>query len=317
MFDSDSEEYKEIDYRIKCIQFYQQECIDSAKNGKPPRPIPSYWHNYNDSKLEYNTDKETGEILNTEGEMENIELLRNTLTEKKPYYFRYIYKDVNKEYIDFIENMEVNSLRNFRKTTEELKSTKNKTEKEIKFLDWYERNLPLSDNPCVINKIAHKVETSFSGDFQLQKNTVSNFDYELYMSDEEGFATKTEVRKIVELYKDFSAMNRNQRIKVDYTNKEELIKSNDDRYTEMKLKLLDMIPNDDILLNTMINLSYKSKKISKSFVWSLMGDKIIENLLEKSSYTIKYPTQDVNGDISYSGMKFKMVSKNLKEVCND
>ena len=249
--------------------------------------------------------------------MKEIKILRNTLTEKKPYYFRYIYKDINKEYIDFIESTEINSLRSFRKTIEELKSTKNKTEKEIEFLDWYEKNIPLSNNPCVINRIAHKVETSFDGDFQFQRNDKSDFDYSIYKSDVDSVATKSEIKKIIELYKDFVAMNRNQRIKVDYNNKEELLQSNDDRYSEMKLKLMDIISDDNLLLNTMLELSYKSKKISKTFVWSLMGNKIIENLLIRSDYTIEYPMQAKDGDILYSGMNFKMVKKNLKEELND
>lgn len=198
-----------------------------------------------------------------------------------------------------------------------MKSTKNKTEKEIEFLNWYEKNIPLSNNPCVINRIAHKVETSFNGDFQFQKSDKPNFDYSLYKSDTNDMLVKSDIKKIIELYKDFVAMNRNQRIKVDYNNKEELLQSNDDRYNEIKMQLIGIESNEDLLLNTMLELSYKSKKISKTFVWSLMGDKIIENLLIKSDYTIEYPTKSEDGNILYSGMKFKMVKKNLKEGLND
>lgn len=316
IFNKDSDEYKEIDYRIQCIQFYQQECIDSAKNGKPPRPIPSYWHNYEDEKLKYDVDKPTGEILNSIEDQRKIEIFNKTLTDKKPYYFRYIYKNINKKYTNFIENMEINCLRNFRKTIDELKTTENKTEEEIEFIDWYEKKLPLSNNPCVINKIAKKVETSFSGDFSITSDK-NDFDYTVYMiSNCKDAATKKEVAAIVKLYKEYSSMNRNQRSKVDYTDKEDIVQSNDDRYSELKTSVVNIIPNEDILLNTLIELAYKKNKISKSFAWCLAGDLILENLLKSNDNTIHYPTMDENGDIYYSGNRFKMTSKKIKGVDN-
>ena len=307
IFDKDSDKYKEIDYRIKCIQFYQQECIDSAKNGKPPRPIPSYWHNFKDDKLKYEIDEETGDILNEK----EVNLFKKTLTEKKPYYFRYIYKDVNKQYSDFIENTEINSLRNFRKTIEELKATKNKTEKEIEFLEWYDKNIPLSNNPCVINKIAHKVETSFSGDFTFERKS-NKFDYSIYKNDKSYKPTNSEIKNIINLYKDYVSMNQNQRSKIDYNDKEDTLSSNDDRYEEMRNRLISIIPNKEHLLNVMIDLAYKNKKISDSFVWNVMGDEIINTMLKKADYTIEYPIKSNDGDILYCGQRFKMVEKNLR-----
>lgn len=42
-FDKDSPEYKELDYRIKCGQLFQQNAIDKAK-GIIAKPMPKEWH---------------------------------------------------------------------------------------------------------------------------------------------------------------------------------------------------------------------------------------------------------------------------------
>ena len=67
-----------------CIQYLQQECIDSAKNGIPPKAIPGYWLNYNDEKVSIKIDKETGEILDSDDELERKRFYQRVLTEKKP-----------------------------------------------------------------------------------------------------------------------------------------------------------------------------------------------------------------------------------------
>ena len=123
LFDEDSKEYKEVDYRIKCIQYLQQESIDSAKNGLPPRPIPSFWNNPNCEELNIFKDKEEGVLKDlSDDELDFVEFNKRILTDRKPYYFRYIYEESNKQYSDFINAMENSAIRGFNKTIQEIRS---------------------------------------------------------------------------------------------------------------------------------------------------------------------------------------------------
>ncbi len=309
LFEEGSEEYKELDYRIMCIQYLQQECIDSAKNGIPPRPIPSHWLNY--SSVTLNVDKETGAILDDEETIKWKEFNQKVLTEKKPYYFRYIYNDVNKEYLNYIKSMEINSLRNFRKSIEELISTENKTEAELDFVKYYEKHMPVSNNPCIVNKIAAKVENVFDGDFKYSRKD-NGFNYELYKSNDEYPPTNSEVKGIVNLYQEYKKAIKN---KDDSGDKENKKNSSIEIFDEIKMSASEIIANKQHLTNVLVDLAYKKNKISKSFVWSMVGEVIIENLLSKSNYIIEYPKRDSSGDIRFNGEKFKMTKLQVKERC--
>ena len=311
LFEEGSKEYNEIDYRIMCIQYLQQECIDSAKNGIPPKPIPSYWNNYNSDKLKIKVDEETGEILNTEEELEKIELYSAILTEKKPYYFRYIYKASNDEYVKYIKAMEVNCLRNFRKSIDELKAVQNKTEEEKDFLKYYEKHLPLSNNPCVVNKIANKVENVFDGDLNISIKEKS-FDYTIYMTDNKHKATQKQKAKLVELYEEHKKAVKVKFCVAEQENKDSRAKSNYELFEIERVKAMEIITDEEVLANTLIEMSYKSTKISRAFVWNLVGDVILANLLKKNKNTIHYPVKDNEGDIVFNGNRFRLETKTIE-----
>ena len=75
----------------------------------------------------------------------------------------------------------------------------------------------------------------------------------------------------------------------------------------------EIITNKKHLTNVLVDLAYKKNKISKSFVWSMVGEVIIDNLLLKSDYIIEYPKRDSGGNIRFNGEKFKMTKIQVKE----
>ena len=68
-FDKESEEYKELQYRIICGQNYQQNAIDKLK-GIISKPLPKEWYDYFTAK-----------------DMEDKEFQLSILADKKPYFF--------------------------------------------------------------------------------------------------------------------------------------------------------------------------------------------------------------------------------------
>ena len=70
----------------------------------------------------------------------------------------------------------------------------------------------------------------------------------------------------------------------------------------------EVCSNEKILCNILIDLLY-DKPNSKGVVWDICGDVVIDNLLSKSGYVLKYPEVAENDeDFSCCRKKFRMKS---------
>ena len=78
-FEEGTPEWEELNYRLMCMQDYQQAEIDKAK-GCESRPVPKEWYNYKENKI---LDEDSEEVK--QKKMFNISILAN----KKPYFFIY------------------------------------------------------------------------------------------------------------------------------------------------------------------------------------------------------------------------------------
>ena len=74
-----------------------------------------------------------------------------------------------------------------------------------------------------------------------------------------------------------------------------------------------IIPNEELLVNTLIELSYNKSKITKAFAWYVGGEQILRCMLSKNENKIKYPVRDLEGDIVFDGEIFKMIEKVIEE----
>lgn len=307
LFEEGCTEYNEIYYRIQCTQYYQQECIDSAKNGEPPKPIPNYWHMYNAEELKYKVDEETGEVLDSEEEIKEKDILNAVLTEKKPYYFIYIYDTLKKEYNSFIKGVDNTCMELFNCRIKDLKAKEKEylTEEEKSFLRSYEIKNPISSNPCIVNKMAWLVEREFN-----KQVTVKNkeFDWFIYQNPNcLEIGSKSEMTAIKKAYDEYKIDIKNS-ASVEY-DKEKGDSEATRKKNEIEDTLLNIIPNKQVLLNSLLELGYKKSKISKTFIWNVVGDQIIENMINNKEGKIVYPTKDENGEINYGGNRFTMVEK--------
>lgn len=312
LFEKGSKEYEEIDYRIMCIQYLQQECIDSAKNGLPPRPIPSFWNNGKCEELNIWEDEEEGVLKNlSDEEFEFIEFNKRILTDKKPYYFRYIYQESDRQYRSFIKEMEEKALKLFGKSLSEVMNEENKSNAEIEFMDKYNRLIPLSNNPCIINKIANKVENEFSKTSKYSKRC-KDFNYGIYQyRDVEEKASKRQIEAIKELYEEYKIINAVKKNNL-ASNKDEGLNNTTLIIEQLSMEVREIIINEKVLVNTLIEMAYAKSKITPSFVWMLIGDLILDCMLSKTEGKISFPKRDENGDIVFGGEKFKMKTIMIK-----
>lgn len=300
-FPRDSKEYKTLDYRIMCGQLFQQNAIDKAK-GIVAKPIPIEWH----------SDKH---CLPKDGDSEIVKVKKEfnlkLVVTRKPYFMKYIYPQVNNQYNTYIKHTNKKAIRRFGITINDMINKNDKTEKEKEFIDYYYKFMPVGINPCTCNRICWLFEKVFSDKCLIDDKSII-FDCSVLKSNSEY--SKKDYQDINKIYlkyisnvQDFKYISKQERLeKDDITLQYDLLKDKFKAECEM------ICPNEDELCDIIVDMCYTTNK-SKQFVWDICGDTIVNNLLKRNNYIINYPMQDSNGEFKYNGIKFKMVSKTIKE----
>lgn len=298
-FGRDSEEYETLSYRIMCGQLYQQNAIDKAK-GIICKPMPRAWYSRHDVALMEDGDGK--------------DLYRRIIADRKPYFMRYIYPDLMKQYNTFIKNTDRNSLREFGMTVSEIRSIPDeaKTERQKEFLYYYDRHIPVGVGACVMNKICRRFESRFDG-IVGRVNKDSEFDYSILRLDAEY--SPRQMQSLKNIYLDHNRRLESFSVFKDY----ERI----DEYDALAMKLSidedfrrrcdEICPNSASLTNMILDMCYR-RSSSKTFAWYLCGKEIVEGLLQKNGGYLSYPARDDDGDISFGGLKFSIKTV---EVTND
>ena len=295
-FEKGSKEYKTLDYRIKCGQLLQQNAIDKSK-GIICKPMPREWHDrYFANKIEND---------------EQREFYRSIVADKKPYFMRYIYPALMKQYNTYIKNTGKNALREFQMTVPELKELpwNQLSNRQKDFLIHFDRRIPVGVGDCIMNKICRRFEAEFDG-YTRRHNVSTRFDYRIMKSDFKY--SQSQFNAIKKLYDDFNKRLRNYAIFTDYERVDEydsiaeLSMMNDEFRKECSL----ICPNRNVLCNIVLDLCYM-KSSTKKFAWSMCGQDIIHNLLLKNDNTISYPVIDKDGDIEFCGERFRLNSTKI------
>ena len=297
-FDKDSEEYKTLSYRIRAGQQLQQNAIDAAK-GIICKPMPRTWHDYHAvNKIE---DEETKDFY------------KRIVAERKPYFMRYIYPQLKREYRTYEKKANRSAMCTFNLDIDELYTMpeEERTEEQKSFLAYYERFMPVGTGDCVMNKICRRFEQEFDG--YISKNTTGrHFDYTILKSDS-GY-TRYRYDMIKQLYFDYNKKLQNFKIQVNYERIDEydaynsLIAMNE----EFEKECSKICPDGEMLCNIILDLCY-THSATKKFAWSMCGKEIINNLLAKNGNRLSFPMIDASGDISYCGNNFSEVFVEVME----
>lgn len=293
-FKPDSDEYKILSYRIKCGQLLQQNAIDKAK-GIVSKPMPRSWHDKHAvSKIE---------------NAQQRELYRSIVADKKPYFMRYIYPPLAKQYNTYIKNTDRKALREFQMTVNEMKNTPycELSEQQRTFLQDYEYYMPVGTSNCVMNKICRRFEEEFDR-YVSKLNGRGKFDYACMKSDVEY--SQAQYDAIKKLYQSYNKNLQSYMVFATYERMSEC-----DCIDELAImnreyrKECDIVcPNQKALCDIILDICYGKNK-TKKFAWSMCGETIIDNLLSKNNNTISFPVVDNEGDIEYAGNKFSVITK--------
>jgi hypothetical protein len=292
-FPKDSEEYNILTYRIQCGQNYNQNAVDKCK-GVISRKMPTYW--YNKQAIRFD-DSDTVE------ERRKKELYYRICSDKKPYFFAYLYPDYKRDYDIYERTANENVGIMFGKTLKELKLSDNLTEEETRFMQNYYKKVPLDTSPSVMNKICWAIEDVFDNMSFIPKDT---FDYSVLKSNQTY--DNTTFKQILSIYKDYKKDSAiiNKKMAKKSTNDDDGGIIDKDFLTDLfKENCCKICPNEFMLCDILVDLGY-TNKISKNLVWYICGDTIIQNLLSRNNNLISYPMRDTYGDLQCCGSSFSM-----------
>lgn len=299
-FAPDSEEYKELTYRISTMMNYQQNAIDRIK-GVVARPVPKEWLDSRLFKIEDGDDEET---------ICTKQINANIAAEIKPWFFIYRYSQLKSELDKYIKACKSNCKIRFGKSLEDLYASKDKSNEEEEFLYYYEQYMPVSRAPGTMNRICFKIEDAFQ-----TTNVLPNVDFDYSILKSDAQYTQEEYDAVAKLYDEY---NKNMQFFLKQKNKNEL---GDDEvgFDVMRFKnefinaCNSVCPDDEVLSNIVIDLCYSSSK-NKTFAWDVSGEQIFQNVLKNNGNMIIYPVKDPNGDIEFCGKKFALHTQKIGGV---
>lgn len=229
---------------------------------------------------------------------------RSIVADKKPYFMRYIYPALMKQYNTYIKNTDRNALREFQLTVGEMRAMpyEELSERQRDFLRYYNYRMPVGVHDCVMNKICRRFEDAFDG-YIGKHNSATKFDYRIMRSSSEY--TSRQFNAIKRLYEDYNRRLSSYAIFADCERVDEydscatLTMMNDEFRRECSL----ICPNESVLCNIILDVCY-TRSSTKRFAWSMCGSEIVRNLLARSDGWISYPVLNPDGDIEYCGNRF-------------
>lgn len=296
-FETDSEEYKRLTYRISTMMNYQQNAIDRIK-GVVARPVPKEWLDSRKFKIEDGDD----EVV-----IRDKQINANIAAEIKPWFFIYRYSQLKSDLDKYMKSVKSNCKIRFGKSLEALYASEDKTEEEASFIYHYEKYLPVSRAPGTMNRICWKIEDAFQ-----EVNVLPNieFDHSILKSDMQY--TQEEYELIQRLYDEY---NNNMQL---FLKRKKQNEFGDDEVGFDVVHLKDVFieecvkvcPNDEVLANIVVDLCYTSNK-NKTFAWDVVGEQIFQNVLKNNGYKITYPIKDADGDMDFNGSKFSLYTQQI------
>lgn len=288
-FEVGSPEYNMLQYRIKCGQQKQQDAIDKAK-GIVSKPMEKSWY---DIHAAYEIEDE-----------DKKQLYMRICADKKPYFMKYIYPKLKKEYNKFVTSANKKCYREFGKTFEQMQDMKYSelSDGQKSALRYYEEMMPVGYGGCVMNKICRMIEREFDGFLKKHPDTVE-FDYSIMKSGEDyPKSVCTSIKKLIKSYnstvKGYLIRTSNEKTDDD-TIRSDMMIINEEFSKDCHIAC----QNDRMLCDVIIDLCY-SNSCTKMMAWRMCAGTIIDNLLKKNGYVMTFPIASADGDIEYCGNRY-------------
>ena len=301
-YPKNSEEYKILKYRTQCFQNGQQNEIDKAK-GIITEPLPKSWWVLSENRILPDDCPE---------EVKRKQLYSKLCAHKKPYFFAYNYSSLKTEYDVFIKTAKSNAVSIFKRDLNEFIEAYNSgrlsDENEIRFIENFNRKLPLDMSKSTMNRICWAIEKEFE-DIDFFKDV--EFDYSILKSNiEYDKNIYNIVKHICESYKP-SVQLAKKRANI-------LGEYDDNEWTSVDIILQNLIEevhescsNEGILCDILVDLCYEGHT-PKQILWKTCEDEIFHRLLSRNNYILSYPQRSDTGDFMCQGIRYSMRSISIE-----
>lgn len=262
------------------------------------RPIPKMWIDSRSCKV-----KDTSSVE----EMRKMALFKAVAADLKPYFFIYRYDHIKAKYDKYNKSVASNCKIRFGKSLAELQNSEILTQEEAIFLENYEKYLPISIAPGVMNRICWKIEDAFQS-----MDVLPGVEFDRSVLKSNAVYTQEEYDAIKQLYDEY---NKNMQLFLKGIKKNESLKEERDVFmaqlvSEFSAACAVACPNVETLANILVDLCYTSDK-NKSFAWEVAGEQIYQNVLKNCNNVIRFPVKVEDGEFEFAGEMFNVVSKTI------
>lgn len=249
----------------------------------------------------------------TQEDIERKQLYAKLCAHKKPYFFAYNYPSLKIEYDAFVKNANSNAVSLYKKGLEEFVEQYNNgelfEEDEIKFIENFQRKLPLDRSPGTMNRICWAIEKAFDG-------------VDLFADVEfDSALLKFGVKYDQTLYEVIKHICATYKPSVQLAKKRAILHSDieeDNDWTSVDMIMQDLIEqlyancsNEQELCDILADLCYQDG-MPKQIFWMACGDTIICKLLREHNFTMSYPKRSDNGEFACQGIQYVMAEVQVK-----
>lgn len=300
-FGSDSQEFRLMKSRLQQCCKAQSAQIDKAKIGQEVKAVPKVWIQRNQIKK-----KKHGKTH--ERRLSRKLLYNNTLLDKYPYFFRYIYKETDRAYKKYLDEYNVICRQKYKRSFHELETSQNKTPEQQELIEQFYEYCPvvISDSP--MNLLCRYIEDINFHILQKTKSSDDTFSYELYK--QQGLEYTPFYEPVKEALQKFTASQRNLLIS-DCAGNEADEFCYDAASDALKDTLSNINANPYIIVNCLIDYFYKEKpKSNKELLWNVYGKYIYKNItVNRQSATALFPMpcrEQETCDLQYLGGNYHL-----------
>lgn len=231
---------------------------------------------------------------------------RSIVADKKPYFMRYIYPALMRQYNSYVKSSDKKCQREFTVSIDELLQAQESslTERQREFIKYYKRGFPVGMNDCLMNKICRRIEKEFDG--HLRKNSpAKEFDWHRLQSGSD--INQGRYYAVKRLFEEYNRNLQNYKICTTYERGDTDQAGSDLEYinTEFRRLCAEACPNKEMLCDIVVDLCYR-RSSTKKFAWEMCGDEIVQNILKNNGSVYQFPKKDDSGTISYCGNKYKI-----------
>lgn len=317
-FSEDSKEYKILKDRLAAACGAQSRQIDKTKIGEKVKGLGTIMTTWQ---------KKTEE--DTEEEKQKKDFYNSIIADKKPYFFKYKYKALNKQLNEYNKKYDKACITHYKKTLKEiLAMSQEEIEKSgypgIKnTVEAYWKKYPVLDSDCVMNKVCHYIEEV---DFEIKKKVRSDHDFDYHLLQTRGFVVNRVIYEQIKEEVEATFKKWNSKLKDSEINRvgriaeqdmETKVLDRDLEVSELKRRLLLICSNEEMLTNHLIYLFYEDRRgLSKATLWNLVGKQIYENVKAKTD-SFYFPVKNDTGSLSFLYENYEIQKINLNEIEED